>query len=109
MTLEKYEETGRDGTPCPVCGNPATRVFIAAPGIRGHKRGPGSGSTESVFERPDTLKEVTRCAKLMEEKGRLRNNPAMTAQLQSQIKHLKNLPESKRTNDYDKNGHPLDN
>ena len=75
-----------------------------APGLTNMNKGPGCGSNESVFARPDPLKDGLIVAKKIEADGKM--TPEMEGHIRFKIDQLERKPPKKH--DYDKEGHPLD-
>jgi len=86
------------------CGNKGRRI-IDIPAYHGLESGPGCGSNEMVFSRPDPQKDIPLTLKKMEEAGRL-NTPELRAAAQIKYDEAKNIISGGI--DYDKVGHVLD-
>lgn len=75
------------------------------PGIAGCSTGPGSGSNELVFDRPDPAKDIPLTLRKMEEAGQLKDPAAMQAAM---IKMRAAKTKQYKRVDYGKEGHPIE-
>jgi len=76
------------------------------PSVVRTSRGPGSCSSEIVFDRPDMKKEIPMTLAKMELAGKFHNNPDAMAAAKIKYDESKHTPPSNV--DYQKEGHPLD-
>ena len=84
-------------------------VRMTPMGVHGLSEGPGSCSNETVFDRPDPLKECTRIAKMMEADGKLKD-PKTKWAVETKLAGLKKKERFRKKLDYQKNSgadHPL--
>lgn len=80
-----------------------------APGLHRLNDGPGSSSTQKVFDRPDVVKEVQMDLRAMEDAGRLRDPKAMqNAQIKMRAVKNREAAGLVKKLDYQKGDHPLD-
>lgn len=81
-----------------------------APGLAGISSGPGSGSTEMVFDRPDKAKEMEITARRMELNGSFKKDPQKGRQMRMLLDHAKARKAAgfQKRLDYQNGDHPLD-
>ncbi len=76
-----------------------------APGLSGMSDGPGSGSKEFVWARPDPKKDIPLTLQKMEEAGQLKDPASIRA---ARIKLKASQEKVYEKVDYDKDGHPAE-
>jgi len=89
---------------CPDCGAQSYKIIHAISTL-GASRGPGCGSSEIVFDRPDPLKDGQITLRKMEEAGQLKD-PKTRAMAMAKLNAIKVKPPKKV--DYGKDGHPIE-